>query len=153
MLGYQLALRGSLDLPIEAGEMAFPEYAHLDPARVDRIRTQVRAAEQHEALASWMVDQDFWREHLLAENPGHFDQGNARHHRQLEQLTAQRDALTQGDTQAQALSAQVLQQVENIEDQMKQIQKLQKADERYEMRVLTNRVLGTAPAGAGIDVR
>lgn len=153
MLGYQQALRGSLDLPIEASEMAFPEYAHLDPARVDRIRARVRAAEQQEALASWMVDQDFWREHLLAENAEHFDQGNTRHHRKLEQLTAQRDALMQHDTQTQALSAQAQQQVEKIETQMKQTQRLQKADERYEMRVLTNRLLETALADVSIDAR
>ncbi|MFV3383463.1 MULTISPECIES: NEL-type E3 ubiquitin ligase domain-containing protein [Pseudomonas] len=154
MLGYRQALRGSLDLPIAASEMAFPEYAHLDPARVDRIRTQVRAAEQQEALVSWMVDQDFWREHVLVVNRAHFDQCNARHHQQLERLTAQRDALTQRDAQAQGVSAQALQrQVKQIEAKMEQTQTLQKADERYEMRVLTNRALDTAPADASIDVR
>lgn len=153
MLGYQQALRSSLELPIEAGDMMFPEYAHLDPARVERIRNQVRAAEQQETLVSWMVDQAFWCEQLLADNREHFDQCNVRHHQRLEKLSAQRDALMQGDGRGQALSASAQQQIEEIETQMKQTQRLQQADTRYEMRVLTSRLLDTAPVYASIDVR
>lgn len=153
MLAYQQALRSSLELPIEAGDMMFPEYAHLDPARVERIRNQVRAAEQQETLVSWMVDQAFWCEQLLADNREHFDQCNVRHHQRLEKLSAQRDALMRGDGRGQALSASAQQQIEEIETQMKQTQRLQQADTRYEMRVLTSRLLDTASVYASIDVR
>ncbi|QVM89617.1 hypothetical protein JYG34_16480 [Pseudomonas entomophila] len=87
VLGYQLALREHLELPIEADEMAYSHDALLDARRIGRIRDEVlqREAEKgQEGLAEWLVDQPFWSEYMDKAYPGKFEELDAVYYRKLE---------------------------------------------------------------------
>lgn len=92
VMGYQLALREHLELPIEADEMAYPQDAHLDVLRIGRIRDEVLAHESQSELASWLVDQPFWSEFMDKAYQARFVQLDESFHRQLEAVLEESQA-------------------------------------------------------------
>lgn len=149
-LGYYLALRGPLDLPVHDSEMEYPWSSRIDPSQVERIRSAVLAGEEHQVLTDWMVDQTFWQEHLAQAHQEAFSTLNAPHHERLERLIARLEAAQAREdvspTDRQALVAQ-------IEAKIRRAHQLQKADERYLMRRLTSEALEAACEHTAIDVR
>jgi len=87
VMGYQLALREHLELPIEADEMAYPDDARLDARRVGRIRDEVLALESQAGLAEWLIDQPFWSEFMDKAYQQQFSQLDDSFHQQLTALT------------------------------------------------------------------
>ncbi|UBM27336.1 hypothetical protein K8374_10435 [Pseudomonas sp. p1(2021b)] len=149
-LGYYLALRGPLDLPIEESEMAYPWSSRIDPSQVERIRTGVLAAEDQEVLTDWMVDQTYWQEYLAQTHRQAFDTLNAPHHEGVAALFARLEA----ERARQDLPANERQRrVEQIEAQINRAHDIQKADERYLRRRLTSEAMEAASGQTAIDVR
>lgn len=60
-LAYSIRLRGELDLPGNAQSMLHEGIPDLDDAAVARMRDRVAENETADALATWMVEQPFWR--------------------------------------------------------------------------------------------
>ncbi|MGE8110670.1 NEL-type E3 ubiquitin ligase domain-containing protein [Pseudomonas sp. NPDC086566] len=86
VLGYQLALREHLELPIEADQMAYPQMARLDVGIMERIRDQVLVEESQAELAEWLVDQRFWQDTLEKNHEAAFEAFNAPYFARLERL-------------------------------------------------------------------
>lgn len=72
-LAYRVGLREALALPAQPGDMLFAEVAGLNQTQLDVARDQVLAHETADRLSQFLVDRDFWREHLLQANGERFE--------------------------------------------------------------------------------
>ncbi|SPO56411.1 conserved protein of unknown function [Pseudomonas sp. JV551A1] len=87
VMGYQLALRDHLELPIEADKMVYQADAMLDARRIGRIRDEVLALETQPRLAEWLVEQPFWSDYLDNTYKEDFARRDKVFYRQLEEVS------------------------------------------------------------------
>ncbi|MFJ4345675.1 NEL-type E3 ubiquitin ligase domain-containing protein [Pseudomonas sp. NPDC089401] len=86
LLGYRLALRDALDLPVRTNSMTFVRLADVQPSHITRATAQVLEAETGQALAESMVERDFWRTHLQTTFSARFTALGEPYHARLEAL-------------------------------------------------------------------
>ncbi|WEK29178.1 MAG: NEL-type E3 ubiquitin ligase domain-containing protein [Candidatus Pseudomonas phytovorans] len=90
LLGYRLALRDALELPVRTNSMTFVRLAGVQQPQVVRATAQVLGAETGQALAESLIDRDFWQTHLIQVSAARIDALNEPYHARLEALQEQR---------------------------------------------------------------
>lgn len=154
-LGYRLALREALDLPIEPMEMEYLSQANLSAERVARIRDWVLAKEQREqdALADWMISQSFWREYLTQTFAERFETLNAPFHERVASLLAWReDLLASAPRQPPGSDAAYQAQLARIDAMVSMEHQAQRTAEHALLLQLTQEAMSIGPAEPAIDV-
>lgn len=104
VLAYRLALRETLDLPLEPSDMLFAEVAGLTPQRISAAREQVLARENPDSLAQSIVDQSFWQEHLQQTERSRLEALDAPYHARIARLMDS-DTVPEGERVAQMEAA------------------------------------------------
>lgn len=96
-LAYRVGLAQSLDLPGQPRTMQFRVIADVTQQRLEEAANRVRHAEDSPALANFISQRDFWREHLRQAHPARFESEEQVFWERLEALTAQQDSLMESD--------------------------------------------------------
>lgn len=95
-LAYRTGLAQRLELPGQPRTLQFAVLSGVTEASLDQAAEAVRLAEASEALAVYVGERDFWREHLRRENAQRFEGVEQLFWKRLEALSAQQESLAEG---------------------------------------------------------